>query len=36
MGVSRKSLVVQDNDRCECPKCGICETHKQESQEQAS
>jgi len=36
VGVPRRSLVVQENDRCECPKCGICEIGKQESQEQLS
>jgi DNA-binding transcriptional ArsR family regulator len=36
VGVTRKSLMVQENDRCECPKCGICETENQESLEKAS
>ncbi len=36
VGVPRESIVVQENDRCECPKCGICETDKQDSQVKAS
>jgi DNA-binding transcriptional ArsR family regulator len=36
MGVPRKSLEIQENDRCEYPKCGICETENQENLEKAS
>ncbi len=36
VGVPRESLVVQENDRCECPKCGYCETEKQASRAKAS
>ncbi len=30
VGVPRKSLAVLENGLCECPKCGICETDKQD------